>query len=64
MIYEYESFADTIEFASSLGFDDDAVEEELTGEDGEYTPEVADALEEAAVEFIRNKGYEVRGYDD
>ena len=61
--YEYECFEDTISFAESLGFDADACEDEMT-EGGEYTPDVADALEQAAIDHIRAAGYEVTGYDD
>jgi len=57
---EEVSFGDIIEQAEDLGFDADACEAEMmTCGDGTYSPDVADGLEEAALEHIeRNtQGY-------
>lgn len=58
--YRYECFGETLEYAEGLGFDSAAVESEMMeNEGGKYTPSVADGLEDAAIEFIQDKGIQV-----
>ena len=45
-------FGETLEFAESLGWVDQC---NVEGDD--WTPELADALEEEAIDFIRNAGW-------
>lgn len=60
-IYQIISFSDTLDFADSLGFDSDAEEDAMRKHNGDqYTPDVADALEEAAIAFIESQGYDVK----
>jgi hypothetical protein len=60
MIHRHESFGETLQYAESLGFDSDVCEAEMmANEGGEYTPRVADGLEEGAIEFIKDKGVTV-----
>ena len=49
-IYVYEGFGEAISFAESLGFVDD---------EDDWNAEIADGLEEEAIEFIEKKGYKV-----
>ena len=48
-----------VSFGETLGFDSHACEAEMRA-DGEYTPGVADGLEEAALECIKG-GWDHRG---
>jgi len=45
-------FGETLSFAESLGWVDQC---DVEGDD--WTPELADALEEEAIDFIRNAGW-------
>lgn len=67
--YPYESWGDTIEFANTLGFDEEAEEADMIeayGGEGDISDQrrcdIADALEEAALECIRKAGFTIR-YD-
>ena len=51
-VYVYECFGETIAHAESLGFVDDV-------KDSEWCADVADGLEEEAIEFIESKGIKV-----
>jgi hypothetical protein len=49
-----EGFGAVTEFAGSIGWED----EYLSAEDGEvWTPQEADACEEAAIDYITSQGY-------
>ena len=52
---KYTGFGDTCEFAESLGWEDPNLDK-----DGEWTPDMADATEESALDFIRAKGYVIK----
>jgi hypothetical protein len=52
-------FGETLKFAESLGWMDRCVTE---GDD--WTPELADALEEEALDFIRNAGWLIAELDE
>ncbi len=58
-VFHYECFDATVSFAQSIGwidwFDDDAEE---------YTPEIADALESDAIDFIQAAGFEIIRSED
>jgi len=45
-------FGDICEFAEGLGWEDPDLDK-----DGEWTPDMADATEESALDFIHAKGY-------
>jgi hypothetical protein len=49
--FKYESFSQTLDFAGSLGFIDQA--------EDEYNADMADALECDALEYIKRSGYKV-----
>ena len=57
-IFKYESFGETLAFAESLGWKDTG--EDCAGED--WNPEIADGLEESAIDFIKAHGYKIGGY--
>lgn len=59
-IYNYECFGETLVFAEDLGWVDNHPDADDPGYDGP----AADAIEEEAIDFIRDKGYTVVGYDD
>jgi hypothetical protein len=77
--YEYDGFAEAIDFAKSLGWDADAVEADMLRElcsasdiplcGWEELPEhlqcrSTDDMEELALDFIRSEGYFIEGIDD
>jgi len=72
-VYRYESFGETLEEAEYNGFDADGAEDAMyraygLGPDDPRPEslrcEVSDALEEMAVEYLRELGWTVVGYDD
>jgi hypothetical protein len=58
-IFIYEDFGATLQFAGTLGFDEDAVLDEMykEGDPSRSEPSISDALEEAALDCIIEKGY-------
>ena len=55
--FEYVCFADTLSFAETLGWSEPDELNDLQGYD--WTPVAADALEESALEFIREAGFKI-----
>ena len=51
-VFIAESFGETVSFAECLGWDDMYT-------DDDWTPEMADACEAEAIEFIESKGFKV-----
>ena len=67
-IFIYEDFGATLQFAETLGFDEDAVEAEMqsggetkpiVGAPWRFQADISDALEEAALDYIIEKGYSI-----
>jgi hypothetical protein len=64
-IFIYEDFGSTLQFAGTLGFDEDAVLDEMHKEvgvdwnDSGAEADISDALEEAALDCIIEKGYSI-----
>ncbi len=52
--FEYKNFGDTIAFAEDLGFHN-----WLDDVDDECDPHLIDVLEEDALDYIWNRGYEI-----
>ena len=53
------SFGEILEFAEGLGWTDPDFDK-----DGDWTPEMADATEESALDFIKSKGYVIFHEED
>jgi len=64
-IFIYEDFGATLQFAGTLGFDEDAVEAEMheegktSLESPSFQADISDALEEAALDCIIENGYSI-----
>ena len=60
-IFIYEDFGSTLQFAGTLGFDEDAILDEMhkEGDPSRSGPSISDALEEAALDCIIEKGYSI-----
>ena len=60
-VHMAESHGEMVEYADSLGFDSSAEDQRMRDEAGsdEWTPNMADALEDAAQEFLEDKGITV-----
>jgi hypothetical protein len=58
-IFVYCGWANTLDFAESLGFKD-----VKNWEDIEQLDPVLDELEADSIQFIERQGYTVKGYDD
>ncbi len=58
--YQYTSFGETLEFAESLGWEDNAP----CAMQDEYSADDADGIEEEALAYIRDQGYLIMFEDD
>ena len=53
--YVYDGFGPTLDFAESLGW----VDKFSDGSDSDYCPEMADEIEQSALDFISDQGYRI-----
>ena len=64
-IFIYEDFGSTLQFAGTLGFNEDAALDEMhkegktSLESPSFQADISDALEEAALDCIIKKGYSI-----
>ncbi len=58
--FEYKDFGETLEFAESIGWSDPYGD----SDSGDWSSELADSCEQDAIDYIKSKGFTIRGYDD
>ena len=60
-----ESYGDLLEFAEELGWNQTEAEESLVlGDNEEWTCSASDGLEQDALDFIEEKGFEAKDVED